>query len=106
MGLVFEKTSYSANEISWEDLEKNQKAYRVISILEHSEHEDILDNVEHHPLSRGRHKELVYGKDPIVFYCQSGLRSSILVNSLMQDSCNIELYSLQGGMDAVESKVL
>lgn len=99
---LFEKTSYAADEVSWEELEANPTTYKLISILEHSEHEDILDDVLHRPLSRGKHEELLVGERPIVFYCLSGLRSGILVHRLKEGNCALDLYSLKGGLESIE----
>lgn len=104
---VFDENSYIAEqvcetyEVTINEVLNRRDDFRLISILEDGEHEDIDEAVERQPLSdfnpanwRGS------DSNPAVFYCMSGVRSATLVNQLLAQNPSDEVLSLAGGLKA------
>ena len=108
MHALFEQEDYLAvscetvPEISLETLLKERTDYELVSILEDIEHEDIDNTTFHSPLSVFPKEEWLqsYQDHPrkVVFYCQSGKRSTQLVSQLLDMDSNLKIYSLNGGL--------
>lgn len=54
------------------------------------------------PLTSVSHEKLPSTVCPVVLYCRSGKRSMIACQMLIQQNPHMELYSLEGGIDAWE----
>lgn len=85
-------------EITLEGLISNRKNYDLISILEDHEHHDIDDEVGRYPLSQMVNRPWESIGRPTVFYCMSGVRSGKLVNQILLDDPQANVYSLVGGL--------
>ena len=89
------------NEISLNELMNNRETYHLVSILEDFEHRDIDGDVQHMAMSKndlGSYSEL---RSPVVFYCQSGMRSLALVNQLLAQNTHAEFLSLKDGLNSL-----
>ncbi len=86
------------NEISIELFLKNKKAYTLVSILEDDEHQNITESTIRMPLSMLNIYEWEETDTPTVFYCLTGKRSSALVQQLLEDDNELDIYSLTGGL--------
>lgn len=93
-------TNCSIPEISLEVLLSNREDYILISILEDKDHIDIDSEVLHHPASS---IDKVFYEDvalPVVYYCMTGKRSSVLLSQIVEEDSSAPVYSLKGGLKA------
>jgi len=102
---LFENNTYVAEqvcetyEITLEAVLANRKEYRLVSILEDYEHEDIDQAVVHSPMSQIDINDWSADQaKPIVLYCMSGVRSGTLVNKILAHNPNAKVLSLAGGL--------
>ena len=110
MEQVFATNSYiseyvcASYEITIDDLLQKRSEYRLVSILEDPEHENIDPQVTRSPLSTFNLDHWQPGSvKPVVYYCMSGVRSGKLVNELLSRNPNSQVLSLAGGLKAFKS---
>jgi molybdopterin/thiamine biosynthesis adenylyltransferase/rhodanese-related sulfurtransferase len=99
-------TCETVPEISVDTYLSSKSDFQVISILENVEHEAIDRYTYHIPLSIFPKEEWIktYEEAPkkVLFYCQTGKRSSHLVKQLLDINPHLDIYSLNGGLRAVK----
>lgn len=105
MHQMFESNAYQsisqveAPEITLRDLFANRSEYKLISILDESEHESIDKQILHMPLNTiDPSSWSKMTKKPSVFYCKTGARSASLVASIKSMDATANVYSLKGGL--------
>ncbi|MEM9546568.1 MAG: HesA/MoeB/ThiF family protein [Bacteroidota bacterium] len=105
MKLLFQQSSYIADQVcetyecTIDQVMQNRMRYKVVSILEDHEHQDIDAAVNRMPLSEFEIEEWESTtEEATVFYCMSGVRSGTLVNQLLLQSPDANVYSLRGGL--------
>lgn len=95
--------SCEVDEITLTQLFDHPTSYKLISILEEYEHEDIIDGTSWAPLSSFDIKSWQPDNDQIdVYYCQTGKRSGQLVTRIKQLHKDAQVLSLQGGLKGVK----
>lgn len=107
--LIFKSNTYvnekvcAVYEISGRDLFLDRHKYDLISILEDYEHEDIDGNVLKMPLSSfDINNWKPNSEKSTVFYCMSGVRSGALVNSILVQYPQSNIFSLEGGLKSLK----
>lgn len=106
---VFDANSYmresvcASYEINLSTVMANRDKYKLISILEDYEHQDIDNNVLRMPLNSFDINEWNSVSEKInVFYCMSGARSGALANAILSQKPQSKVLSLAGGLNALK----
>ena len=95
------------NELSLDEFIEQKEYFKLVSILDPNDHEDIFDmQAEKRPLSRINLHQLEAPESPTLFYCQSGIRSRHLVQKILAQYPNAPVYSLVGGLEAYEERFM
>lgn len=89
-------------EITIDQIMSKINEYELISILEIDEHQSITDNCKHQPLSTFDIQKWSLGEKPKIYYCMSGKRSATLVHRILEENATANVYSLKGGLMALE----
>lgn len=86
----------------FKNLLKNNNNFQIIDIREPYEYEDGALTNENIPLDKMMSSLNKIHKDrPVIIYCQSGKRASAIIYMLEKEYKLENLYSLEGGYNAV-----
>ena len=105
LNALFQQSSYVAEQVceiyerTIDQVMQNRLNFKLISILEDHEHQDIDAEVIRMPLSEFEVEDWKSTpSEATVFYCMSGVRSGTLVNQLLLHDPGANVYSLKGGL--------
>ena len=97
-----------ANEITIDEYLEQSDQFKLVSILDPNDHEDIFDGeIERMPVSRiNFHKLEKPSSTNRIFYCQSGVRSKHVVQKYLEQFPDAPVYSLHGGFEDYEERFM
>lgn len=86
------------NEVSWTQYSKDPKKFKLISILDSTEHPEMLEQAVRKPLKDFDFTNTKFDQDQsYLFYCMSGQRSAHLISQLQDHKISGKFFNLKGG---------